>query len=74
MSTANLILGYVLLTLGGITVAGVFSELRRRSFDPAPSRDRIFRCRKCGYVYTDDPDVDRSRCSQCGQSNDAIKF
>lgn len=74
MSTANLILGYVLLTLGGITAAGVYSELRRRSFDPAPSRDRIFRCRKCGYVYTDDPDVDRSRCSQCGQSNDAIQF
>jgi rubrerythrin len=74
MSTANLILGYVLLTLGGITVTGIYSELRRRSFEPAPSRDRIFRCRKCGYVYTDDPDVDRSRCSQCGQTNDAIQF
>ena len=33
MSTANLILGYVLLTLGGITAAGVYSELRRRSFE-----------------------------------------
>jgi len=74
MSTANLILGYVLLTLGGVTLTGVYSELRRRSFEPAPSNDRIFRCRKCGYVYTDDPDVDRSRCSQCGQVNEAMVF
>jgi predicted Zn-ribbon and HTH transcriptional regulator len=36
--------------------------------------DRIFRCVKCGFVYTDDPDVDRSRCSQCGQMNDPIEF
>ena len=33
-----------------------------------------FRCGRCGYVYTDDPDVDRSRCSQCAQMNDAIRF
>ena len=39
-----------------------------------PSEDRIFRCGRCGYVYTDDPDVDRSRCSQCGQPNEAIRF
>jgi DNA-directed RNA polymerase subunit RPC12/RpoP len=38
------------------------------------SSDRIFRCAKCGSVYTDDPDVDRSRCAQCGQMNDPIEF
>ena len=74
MSTANLILSYVVVTLAGVTGAALYSELRRRSFDPAPSKDRIFRCRKCGYVYTDDPDVVRSRCSQCGQMNEAIAF
>ena len=74
MSTSNLILGYVLLMLGGVSGAAVYSELRRRSFDPAPSKDRIFRCRQCGYVYTDDPDVGRSRCTQCGQMNEAIQF
>ena len=41
---------------------------------PIPSEDHIFRCRRCGYVYTDDPDVERSRCIQCGQMNEAIKF
>jgi len=74
MSTSNLIFSYVVLALGGVTGAAVFSELRRRSFEPAPSKDRIFRCRKCSYVYTDDPDVVRSRCSQCGQINDAMQF
>ena len=74
MSTANLILSYVVVTLAGVTGAALYSELRRRSFDPAPSKDRIFRCRKCGYVYTDDPDVVRSRCSQCGPMTEAIAF
>jgi hypothetical protein len=74
MSIPNLILIYVLVSLGVLVGAGIYSELRRRRFEPGPSEDRIFRCRRCGYVYTDDPDVDRSRCSQCGQSNDAIQF
>ncbi len=60
--------------LSGLTGAAVYAELRRRRFDPTPSEDRVFRCRRCGYVYTDDPDVDRSRCSQCGQMNEPIVF
>ena len=74
MSIANLILAYVVVLLAGITCVGIYSELRRRRFEPSPSEDHIFRCRRCGYVYTDDPDVDRSRCTQCGQMNKAIVF
>jgi rubrerythrin len=74
MSTAHLILTYVVVLLAGVAVAAIYSELRRRRFDPTPSEDRIFRCENCGYVYTDDPDVERSRCSQCGKMNDAIEF
>jgi rubrerythrin len=74
MSIPNLILTYVVVLLAGIIGAGVFSELRRRRFQPTSSEDHIFRCRRCGYVYTDDPDVDRSRCSQCGQMNEVIEF
>jgi predicted Zn-ribbon and HTH transcriptional regulator len=48
--------------------------MRRRRFWPTHSEDRIFRCKKCGYVYTDDPDVDRSRCTQCGKLNEPIVF
>ena len=74
MSVHNLILTYVVVTMAGLTGAAIYTELRRRRFEPTASEDRIFRCRRCGYVYTDDPDVDRSRCSQCGQMNEAIQF
>ena len=59
---------------GTLAAAVIYTELRQRRFKPTPSQDRIFRCTKCGSVYTDDPDVDRSRCVQCGQLNEAIEF
>jgi hypothetical protein len=65
---------YVALALGALCVVGVFSELRRRRFGPAHPEDRIFRCKDCGFVYTDDPDVDRSRCVHCGKLNEPIEF
>ena len=74
MSVPNLILAYVVVWLAGIAGAGIYSELRRRRFEPTPTEDHIFRCRRCGYVYTDDVDVVRSRCSQCGRMNEAIEF
>jgi len=74
MSIPHLIFTYVVVLLAGLAAAGIYSELRRRRFEPTGTEDRIFRCRRCGYVYTDDPDVDRSRCSQCGQMNEAIQF
>jgi predicted Zn-ribbon and HTH transcriptional regulator len=74
MSIHGLILTYVMMMLAGLTGVAIYAELRRRRFEPTASLDRIFRCHRCGYVYTDDPDVDRSRCSQCGQMNNAIEF
>jgi predicted Zn-ribbon and HTH transcriptional regulator len=74
MSIPSLILAYVVVLLGALIAAGIYSELRRRRFEPTPTEDHIFRCNRCGYVYTDDPDVDRSRCAQCGQMNKAIEF
>jgi len=67
MSPQTLIFTYVVVLLAGLTGVAIYAELRRRRFEPTASEDHIFRCRRCGYVYTDDPDVDRSRCSQCGQ-------
>jgi hypothetical protein len=74
MSSANLIVLYVLAAMFGLTALAIYAEMRRRRFEPTPSQDRVFRCRRCEYVYTDDADVDRSRCAQCGQMNDAIQF
>ena len=74
MSIPTLLLAYVVVLLIGLAGLGIYSELRRRRFQPARTEDNIFRCHRCGYVYTDDVDVDRSRCTQCGQMNEAIKF
>ena len=74
MAIHNLILTYVIVLLVALTVVAIYAELRRRRFEPTPSEDRIFRCGRCGYVYTDDADVERSRCSQCGLMNEPIKF
>jgi protein-arginine kinase activator protein McsA len=74
MSIEWLIVIYVTLALGAIFMVGIYSEIRRRRFGPAHSEDRIFRCAKCGFVYTDDADVDRSRCAQCGKLNEPIVF
>jgi hypothetical protein len=69
-----ILLGYVVLLLAGLGALALYTEQRQRRFGPTPSDDRVFRCVECGYVYTDDPDVDRSRCQQCGTLNEAIKF
>jgi len=74
MSTPDLILSYVVVLLAALVGVAIYSELRRRRFAPTASEDRIFRCRRCGYVYTDDPDVDRSRCIHCGKLNEPIEF
>jgi rubrerythrin len=74
MNIPQLILTYVVALLGALCVVGAYAEFRRRSFNPGSTEDSIFRCGKCGYVYTDEPDLDRSRCSQCGQINEPIKF
>jgi hypothetical protein len=74
MSADWLIVIYVTLALGALCALTIYSEMRRRRFWPTHAEDRIFRCANCGYVYTDDPDVDRSRCAQCGKLNEPIEF
>ena len=74
MTPDKILFGYALLLLVALSVVALYSERRRRLFGSRPSDDRVFRCVKCAYVYTDDPDVDRSRCQQCNTLNEAIKF
>ncbi len=69
-----LIFTYLVSLLAALSALAIYSEMRSRRFGPTASEDHIFRCQNCGLVYTDDADVDRSRCSQCGRSNDAIEF
>ena len=74
MSLQLLLTAYVALALGALCAVGIISEIRRRKFGPAHAEDRVFRCQKCGFVYTDDADVDRSRCTQCGKLNEPMVF
>lgn len=74
MSIPHLIVIYVALCLGALIGLDIYSEMHRRRFGPTRTEDRVFRCKHCGYVYTDDSDVDRSRCTQCGKLNEPIVF
>ena len=74
MSAEQLIGVYVLSLLAALSVLAIYSEIRSRRFGPARKQDRIFRCERCGSIYTDDADVARSRCSQCGTLNEPFEF
>jgi predicted Zn-ribbon and HTH transcriptional regulator len=74
MPTDLLIFSYVAGLLAALSAVALYLEQRRRRFEPPSTQDRVFRCEQCGFVYTDDSDVDRSRCPQCGKSNGAIEF
>jgi hypothetical protein len=69
-----LIFAGVAAFLAVITGLAWYSHRWQKRFGPTPSNDTIFRCGQCGFVYTDDPDVERSRCQQCGTLNEAIRF
>ena len=74
MTLEQLFLAYIVVLLLTICALGIYYEFRRKRFAPAQSADHIFRCADCGLVYTDDPDVDRSRCPQCGKLNEVYNF
>ena len=74
MSSEALIVVYLFSMLAALCVVSIYSEIRSRRFGPARKQDRIFRCERCASVYTDDADVDRSRCSQCGTLNEPYEF
>lgn len=74
VSEPTLISGYVTVLLSALAVIAFYYERRRRRFEPRPSDDHLFRCGKCSYVYTDDADVERSICPQCGTLNEEFKF
>ena len=74
MAPDQVIFLYVATLLAALSCVVVYYELRRKRFEPVPSEDHIFRCEDCAFVYTDDADVDRSRCPQCGKTNEVFNF
>lgn len=69
-----LILAYLLCLLGGLAGVAIYYEQHQRKFKPQRDPDNVFRCEGCGFVYTDDSDVDRSRCPHCGRTNSVVEF
>jgi len=75
MSIDALIFYYVVVLLAAAFGVAIYFEHRRRRFETnAQPADNIFRCEKCSFVYTDDGDVERSSCPQCGTINNVIDF
>ena len=74
MSMEALVFWYVAAPLVLLGLTAIYYELRRKRFEPTRSEDNIFRCENCAFVYTDDADVDRSRCPQCGKLNEVYNF
>jgi predicted Zn-ribbon and HTH transcriptional regulator len=74
MTLDALFFAYVFVFLAALACVAIYYDFRRKRFEPTPSRDNIFRCEKCAFVYTDDADVDRSRCPQCGTINVVFRF
>ena len=65
---------YLVSLLAAVCLSALYYDRRRKRFTPTPSEDRVFRCSRCAFVYTDDADIDHSRCPQCGAVNEAIRF
>ncbi|MFM8879283.1 MAG: hypothetical protein ACKOKG_09150 [Verrucomicrobiota bacterium] len=74
MTPESLIALWVVLLLAALGAFALADEFRRRRIGSDVSQDQVFRCVRCGSVYTDDPEVERSRCPQCGKTNEAVRF
>ena len=64
----------ILSVVAGLGALALMDEFRKRRIQAAESSDRIFRCLQCAMIYTDDASVERSRCPQCGRTNDLFRF
>ena len=74
MSIPTLIVIYVALLLGALCGWGFIPKCAAAASARRTRKTGFFAAQNCGYVYTDDADVDRSRCSQCGKLNEPIVF
>jgi rubrerythrin len=74
MLVSDIIFLYLIVMLVGWVVVAFYARRQVVEFDHATSYDHVFSCEWCGYVYTDDGDVDRSLCPECGKMNNSVQF
>ena len=74
MLTSEVIFLFLFVLLSGWAVVAFYTRRQDVKFDHAASHDHVFRCGGCEYVYTDDGDVERSLCPECGKMNNSVQF
>lgn len=55
-------------------MVALYTRRAESDFTVESSGDQVFRCEECDYVYTDDHDVERSLCPECGRMNNSVQF
>tara|TARA_B100001123_G_scaffold343592_1_gene390229 strand:- start:389 stop:613 length:225 start_codon:yes stop_codon:yes gene_type:complete len=74
MPPQDLILFFLFLLLAGGVIAAFYLRRQSGDFKPEPSGDTVFECDACDHFYTDDSDVERSLCPECGRMNSPVQF
>ena len=74
MPFSDLVFFFLLMVLIGWSSLAFYMRRRDVNYGLKPSGDRIFLCKECDYVYTDDEDVERSLCPECGKMNNPVQF
>jgi Zn finger protein HypA/HybF involved in hydrogenase expression len=74
MTPSELIFAFLFMLLAGWAVVAFYTRRPESDFTIESSGDQVFRCEDCDYVYTDDADVERSLCPECGRMNNSVQF
>ena len=74
MSSSNAIFIFLFVLLMGWVFAAFYLRRKDAGFNPESSGDTIFECQECDHFYTDDADVERSLCPECGKMNSPVQF
>ena len=74
MLTSEIIFLFLIVLLSGWAAIAFYARRQDVKFDHASNHDHVFRCEGCEYVYTDDGDVERSLCPECGKMNNSVQF
>ena len=74
MLLSDIIFIFLIVLLLGWAAIAFYARCRDVKFDHAINHDHVFHCVGCDYIYTDDSDVDRSLCPECGKMNSSVQF
>ena len=74
MSPSELIFSFLLILLAGWAMVALYTRRAESDFTVESRGDQVLRCEECDYVYTDDHDVERSLCPECGRMNNSVQF